>query len=45
VVTAALFGFLLVGAAAVSAAAGLLLTAVGVAAAVGSVAVVLRLVR
>jgi len=45
VVTAALFGFLLVGAAAVSAAAGLLLTALGVAAAVGSVAVVLRLVR
>jgi hypothetical protein len=37
--------FVLVGAAAVSAAAGLLLTAIGVAAAVAAVAVVLRLVR
>jgi len=45
VVTAALVSFMLVGAAAVSAASGLLLTAFGVAAAVGAVAVVLRLVR
>jgi hypothetical protein len=45
VVAAGLVSFVLVGAAAVSAAAGLLLTAVGVAAAVGAVAVVLRLVR
>ena len=42
---AALISFLLVGAAAVSATAGLLLTGFGVAAAVGSVAVILRLVR
>ena len=45
VVAAGLVSFVLVGAAAVSATAGLLLTAVGVAAAVGAVAVVLRLVR
>lgn len=45
VVTAALVSFVLVGAAAVSATSGLLLTAIGVAAAVGAVAVVLRLVR
>lgn len=44
VVTAGVVSFVLVGAAAVSAAAGLLLTAIGVAAAVASVAVVLRLV-
>ena len=42
---AALVSFLLVGAAAVSATAGLLLTGLGVAAAVGAVAVILRLVR
>ena len=42
---AALVSFILVGAAAVSAAGGLVLTAIGVAAAVGAVAVVLRLVR
>jgi hypothetical protein len=42
---AALVSFLLVGAAAVSATAGLLLTGFGVAAAVGAVAVILRLVR
>ena len=42
---AALVSFILVGAAAVSAAGGLLLTAIGVSAAVGAVAVVLRLVR
>ena len=42
---AALVSFILVGAAAVSAAGGLALTAIGVAAAVGAVAVVLRLVR
>jgi hypothetical protein len=42
---AALLGFLLVAAAAVSATAGLLLTAFGVAAAVGAIAVILRLVR
>lgn len=45
VVAAALVSFMLVGAAAVSAAAGLMLTAIGVAAAVGAVAVILRLVR
>jgi hypothetical protein len=45
VVSAGLVSFVLVGAAAVSASADLLLTAVGVAAAVGAVAVVLRLVR
>lgn len=45
VVTAAFVSFVLVGAAAVSATAGLLLTAIGVGAAVGAVAVVLRLVR
>ena len=45
VVASGLVSFVLVGAAAVSAAAGLLLTAVGVAAAVGAVAVILRLVR
>jgi hypothetical protein len=45
VVAAGLVSFVLVGAAAVSATAGLLLTAVGIAAAVGAVAVVLRLVR
>jgi hypothetical protein len=45
VVAAGLVSFVLVGAAAVSATAGLLLTGVGVAAAVGAVAVVLRLVR
>jgi hypothetical protein len=45
VLAAALVSFVLVGAAAVSAAAGLLLTAIGVAAAVAAVAVVLRLVR
>jgi hypothetical protein len=44
VVTAGVVSFLLVGAAAVSAAAGLLLTGIGVAAAVAAVAVVLRLV-
>ena len=42
---AALVSFLLVGAAAVSATAGLLLTGLGVAASVGAVAVILRLVR
>jgi hypothetical protein len=42
---AALVGFVLVGAAAVSVSAGLLLTAVGVIAAVSSVAMVLRLLR
>jgi hypothetical protein len=41
----ALVSFVLVGAAAVSASAGLALTAVGVAAAVGAVSVVLRLLR
>jgi len=45
VIAAALVGFVLVGAAAVSTSAGLLLTAVGVAAAVASVGVVLRLLR
>jgi len=45
VVAAGLVGFMLVAAAAVSVAAGLLLTALGVAAAVGAVGVVLRLVR
>jgi hypothetical protein len=45
VVAAGLVSFVLVGAAAVAATAGLVLTAVGVAAAVGAVAVVLRLVR
>ena len=45
VAAAAFVSFVLVGAAAVSARAGLLLTAMGVAAAVGAVAVVLRLVR
>lgn len=45
VVAAGLVSFVLVGAAAVSATAGLLLTGIGVAAAVGAVAVVLRLVR
>ena len=42
---AALLGFVLVGAAAVSTSAGLLLTAVGVGAAVASVTLVLRLLR
>jgi hypothetical protein len=42
---AALVSFMLVGAAAVSATTGLLLTGVGVAAAVGAVAVILRLAR
>jgi hypothetical protein len=45
VATAALVSFVLVGAAAVSATSGLLLTGIGVGAAVGAVAVVLRLVR
>jgi hypothetical protein len=45
VVGAALVSFLLVGAAAVSATAGLVLTGFGVAAAVGAVTVILRLVR
>jgi hypothetical protein len=45
VIGAALVSFLLVGAAAVSATAGLLLTGLGVAAAVGAVTVILRLVR
>jgi hypothetical protein len=45
VLTGAVVSFVLVGASAVSAAAGLLLTGIGVAAAVGAVAVVLRLVR
>jgi hypothetical protein len=45
VVGAALVSFMLVGAAAVSATAGLLLTGLGVAAAVGAVAVILRLAR
>jgi hypothetical protein len=45
VAAAALVSFVLVGAAAVSTSAGLALTAVGVAAAVGAVSVVLRLVR
>lgn len=45
VAVAALIGFVLVGAAAISASASLLLTAVGVAAAVASVTVVLRLLR
>jgi hypothetical protein len=45
VVSATLVSFVLVGAAAVSATAGLLLTAVGVVAAVCAVAVILRLVR
>jgi hypothetical protein len=45
VVAAALVSFLLVGAAAVSATAGLVLTGLGVAAAVGAVSVVLRLAR
>lgn len=44
VVVAAVVSFVLVGAAAVSAAAGLLLTGIGVAASVAAVAVVLRLV-
>lgn len=44
VCSAAVVSFVLVGAAAVSASAGLLLTGIGVAAAVASVAVVLRLV-
>jgi hypothetical protein len=42
---AMLVNFLLLGTAAVSASAGVLLAAVGVAAAVGAVAVVLRLAR
>lgn len=42
---AALTGFVLVGAAAISTSEGLLLTAVGVGAAVGSVTLVLRLLR
>lgn len=45
VLAAGLVSFVLVGAAAVSATAGLLLTAIGVAAAVAAVGVVLRLVR
>jgi hypothetical protein len=45
VASAALVGFVLVGAAAVSASAGLALTAAGVAAAVAAVSVVLRLLR
>lgn len=45
VVAAGLISFVLVGAAAISTTAGLMITAVGVAAAVGAVAVVLRLVR
>lgn len=45
VLAAALVSFVLVGAAAVSTSAGLVLTAAGVAAAVGAVAVVLRLAR
>jgi hypothetical protein len=45
VLAAALVGFVLVGAAAVSVTAGLLVTALGVAAAVASVSVVLRLLR
>ncbi len=45
VLSAALVSFVLVGAAAVSTSAGLVLTAAGVAAAVGAVAVVLRLAR
>lgn len=45
VASAALVSFVLVGAAAVSTSAGLLLTAAGVAAAVGAVVVVLRLAR
>lgn len=45
VVGAGLVSFVLVGAAAISAAAGLLLTGIGVAAAVGAVGLVLRLVR
>jgi len=45
VAAAGLVSFVLVGAASVSATAGLLLTAIGVAAAVGAVAVILRLVR
>jgi len=45
VATSALLGFVLVGAAAVSASNGIALTALGVAAAVAAVAVVLRLLR
>lgn len=45
VIAAGLVSFVLVGAAAVSATAGLLLTVVGIAAAIGAVGVVLRLVR
>jgi hypothetical protein len=45
VAASALVGFVLVGAAAVSTSAGLALTAVGVAAAVAAVSVVLRLLR
>jgi hypothetical protein len=45
VAASALIGFVLVGAASISASTGLLLTAVGVAAAVASVGVVLRLLR
>ncbi len=45
VLTGGVVSFVLVGASAVSATAGLLLTGIGVAAAVGAVAVVLRLVR
>jgi hypothetical protein len=45
VAAAALVSFVLVGAASISASSGLLLTAVGVAAAVSAVAVVLRLLR
>jgi hypothetical protein len=45
VIGAALVSFLLVGAAAVSATAGLLLTGLGVAAALGAITVILRLVR
>ena len=45
VVTAGVVSFLLVGAAAVSAATGLLLTGIGIAAAVAAVAVILRLAR
>jgi hypothetical protein len=45
VAAATLVSFVLVGAAAVSATSGLLLTGIGVAAAVGAVAVLLRLVR
>jgi hypothetical protein len=45
VATAGLVSFVLVGAAAISAATGLLLTGMGVAAAVAAVAVILRLLR